>query len=311
MLRTQITPVNDQMRLQLEKALLFIDQHLEEKITAVQIASYASIPKFHFQRLFSTYFGETLSQYVLHRRLEFAAKKLVHHKKIAIGDIANSSGFEGHSSFSRAFKNYFEISPSEFRNSPLLGKLGRSKTRFVIDTTVPKKRTIAVIVDALSTLWFNHKSSLCTVDRGVLKENVLEINADFKTLSNANQSDFFGLASSATYSLTSESLNDCQELKLYGGIYHKKQDDNWGDDWLEIESGLWAVCTHKGRYEYSYRTWNELLRSWLPESGYELRDTLAFELYLNSAETVEKTDDLLTQIYLPVTNISSGNNTDI
>jgi len=306
MLRTQLTPVNDQIRLQLEKALLFIDHHLEEKITSVQIACYASIPEFHFQRLFSTYFGETLSQYVLHRRLEFAAKKLVHHKKLAIGEIANSSGFEAHSSFTRAFKHYFEISPSEFRNSPLLGKLGRDKSRFVIDTTVPKKRTIAVTVDALSTLWFNHKSSLCLVDRGVLKENVLEIDTDLKTLANTNKSDLFGLAGSGTYASKSKSLNECQEHKLYGGIYHKKQDDSWSDSWLEIESGLWAVCTHKGRYEYSFRTWNELIRSWLPESGYELRDTLAFELYLNSAEIVEKTDDLLTQIYLPVKKISTS-----
>jgi len=305
MLRTQLTPVNDQIRLQLEKALLFIDHHLEEKITSVQIACYASIPEFHFQRLFSTYFGETLSQYVLHRRLEFAAKKLVHHKKLAIGEIANSSGFEAHSSFTRAFKHYFEISPSEFRNSPLLGKLGRDKSRFVIDTTVPKKRTIAVTVDALSTLWFNHKSSLCLVDRGVLKENVLEIDTDLKTLANTNKSDLFGLAGSGSASI-SKNLNECQEHKLYGGIYHKKQDDSWSDSWLEIESGLWAVCTHKGRYEYSFRTWNELIRSWLPESGYELRDTLAFELYLNSAEIVEKTDDLLTQIYLPVKKISTS-----
>jgi AraC-like DNA-binding protein len=257
MLRTQLTLANDKVRLQLEKALSFIDQHLEERITAVQIAYSASIPEFHFQRLFSTYLGETVSQYVLHRRLEFAAKKLVHNKNLAIGEVAYSSGFDSHSSFTRAFKNYFEISPSEFRNSPLLGKLGRDKSRFIFNTTVPIKSSISVTVNTLSTLGFNHKSSLCTVDRGALKENFLEIDADFRALSNANKPDFFGLASSGTYSSSSKDLNDCHEFKLHGGVYHSKQDDIWSADWLEIEAGLWAVCTYKGRYEYSYRVWNE------------------------------------------------------
>jgi len=307
MLATQLTPIDEKIKLQLEKALSFIDQHLEGKMTAVQIACYSSIPEFHFQRLFSTYLGETVSQYVLHRRLDLAAKKLVHYKKLTIGEIANSSGFDAHSSFTRAFKKYFEVSPSEFRNSPLMGKLGRDKSRFTINTSISKKRSIAVTVDTLPELWFNHKSSLCTINKGVFKENVLEVNAGFKELSNANRSELFGTASSGTYSLKTKSLNDCHEFKLYGGIYHKKQDNSWSDDWLEIESGLWAVCTHKGRYEYLSQTWNELLRSWLPESGYELRDTLAFELYLNAIESVEKTDDLLTQIYLPIKEITPSN----
>ena len=69
--------MNDKTRQKLEKALLYIEQNIEEKISSDGIAQHAMLSTFHFQRLFSAYLGESVSQYVLHRRLELAAKSLL------------------------------------------------------------------------------------------------------------------------------------------------------------------------------------------------------------------------------------------
>jgi AraC-like DNA-binding protein/predicted transcriptional regulator YdeE len=292
--------MNSKVRQKLAKALLFMDQNLVKKMTAAQIAQYACISEFHFQRLFRAYLGETVSQYILHRRLEIAAKEIVDDKNQRITDIAIKSGFETHSAFSRAFKKQFALSPSEFRKTPKKAKLGSDKTRPYLKTIAPKNKSINVIFEDLPTLWLNHKYTKYAVDGTVVEESVYKVTQGFETILNANKPKFFGLVSSGAYSSKPKSINDCHEFILYGGIYHSKHDDSWSADWLEIEAGLWAVFTHKGRYEFSYQTWSNFIRSWLPDSGYELRETVAFELYEQPPETVASPDDFSMQIYVPI-----------
>lgn len=292
--------MNNKVRQKLANALLFMDQNLVKKMTAAQIAQYACISEFHFQRLFRAYLGETVNQYLLHRRLEFAAKEIVEDKSQRITDIAINSGFETHSAFSRAFKKQFAISPTEFRKTPHKANLGSDKSRPYLKTVAQKNKSIDIRFEAQPILWLNHKYTKYAVDGTVIEESVHEVTQGYETILSENKPDFFGLVSSGAYSSKPKSINDCHEFILYGGIYRNKQDDSWSTDWLEIEAGLWAVFTHTGRYEYSYQTWSNFIRSWLPDSGYELRDTVAFELYEQPPETVEKPDDFSMQIYVPI-----------
>lgn len=71
---TQDSPLNGEIGQQLERTLLYIDDHLEQKMTIEQVARYACMSSFHFQRLFSAYLGETVNQYVLRRRLDLQQK---------------------------------------------------------------------------------------------------------------------------------------------------------------------------------------------------------------------------------------------
>jgi len=67
----------------------------------------------------------------------------------------------------------------------------------------------------------------------------------------------------------------------------------------ELAGGRYAVTTHQGPYENLSQTYCGLFGAWLPASGYEARDTPAFEEYLNSPQTA-KPEDLLTRIWLPL-----------
>lgn len=294
--------MSDRTRQQLEKALLYIDQHLEEKVTAAHVAEHACISLFHFQRLFSAYLGETVSQYILHRRLEHAAEKITRAKHKSLSYIATSSGFETHSSFSRAFKKQFNVTPYEFRNNSDQAKLSSDTSRPFLNTAASKNQTIEVEIETLPTLWLNHKTAVCSVDGKDRQQNFMKIGQDFKTLSDLNKSDFFGLATScsSTYTTRNQRLDDGDVSLLYGGIYTNKHDGNWSREWFEIEAGLWAVCVHEGSYDYTYQTWNNLIHSWLPESGYELRDTIHFGFYPNLQSLLEKRDGLTKKIYLPI-----------
>lgn len=176
--------------------------------------------------------------------------------------------------------------------------MANDKSSKSIHTSTKKSKNIDVTIKELPTLWFNHKCTSGVIDGGIVKESSHRITTDFKELLSANEPKFYGLATS--YSTKAQSINEQAISLLYGGIYSDKQDDVLSEAWLEFDAGLWAVCTHKGKYEYLSRTWMNVVHSWLPKSGYELRDAAAFELYQNEQDKLKKFDDLLTMIYFPI-----------
>lgn len=296
--------MSNKIRQKLERALIYIEQNLEKIFTVTEVASYAGISNFHFQRVFSAYLGETVSRYILHRRLELAAKKIVHDKRERITDIAIVSGFETHSAFSRAFKQHFGISPSEFRDTPYSANLGSDKSRPFLNTEAAPIESIPVSVEEQDTVWFNYRSldMHMAEDGSFSKESVMKMEKGYFELIFENKDHILGLGASREEGLSDWPINLVEDFDVikYGAFYTEKTNNAWGDDCFEIEAGLWAVCTHKGAYEYLYQTWNHVLRSWLPDSGYELRDTMSFGLYINSIATVTSDDELLSKLYIPI-----------
>lgn len=149
--------MNSKTRQQLDKALVYIASNLDRKLSAEQIANQANMSKYHFQRLFSKLMGETLNQYVLHRRLEGAAKLLVSEKSITITTVAANFGFDNHSYFSRVFKKHFNISPIDFRLGFDGTVLGQDASRPFLKTAASKYNQIDVAIEEYPTLWCNHK----------------------------------------------------------------------------------------------------------------------------------------------------------
>lgn len=296
--------MSDKTRNKLEQALLYIEQHLDEKLSAEQVAQHACLSSFHFQRMFRAYLGEPVSQYVLHRRLELAAKNLISQPELGVLDIALNSGFETHSAFTRAFRQHFAISPSEFRLQPKKAKLSHDKSRPFLNTVMAKSSVLKVEIKSLPDLHYNYKTAKGTVNGTFLKQTQQDVTCDFQHLSRKPQ--LYGLISA--FPASPQSLNDNYAQVLYGALYLDPQTDLWSPDWLQIEPGLWAVFEHKGDYDYLYQTWNQAFRAWLPSSGYELRDALPFELYITSPATTPQ-KDWLTHIYVPIKTAGSEQQT--
>jgi len=292
--------MNSKTRHQLEQALVYIASNLDKKLSAEQIASKANMSKYHFQRLFSDLMGETLNQYVLHRRLEGAAKTLVSEKSMNITTVAANSGFDNHSYFSRVFKKHFNISPVDFRLGFDGSILGQDATRPFLKTVASKYKQIDVAIEDYPTLWCNHKRTIKPnkQDKRSYDESWLKVRHAFHEIQRSHSTNLFGIGTNCDF----ENIIDPQLTTvpmLYGALYKEQSEDAWSANWLKVEAGLWAVCTHSGDYEYKYQTRNKLIRSWLPDSGYELRYTMNFEVFLN-CPTPEKPDNLVMQMYIPI-----------
>ncbi|MCK8729006.1 AraC family transcriptional regulator, partial [Clostridioides difficile] len=95
----------------------YIEEHLHEPLSLDELSNIAGFSKFHFHRIFKAIEKETLAQYVNRLKLENATAFLIHRTDMTVTDIAHYFGFTDSAVFSRAFKNYYKISPIKYRNN--------------------------------------------------------------------------------------------------------------------------------------------------------------------------------------------------
>jgi len=97
------------------KALNYIkSENRKSDITIDDVATHAGFSTDYFNRIFFAHTGFNIMEYVRFSRLKKAAR-LLRGTNNDILDIALDCGYEAHESFSRAFKNQYGVSPSEYR----------------------------------------------------------------------------------------------------------------------------------------------------------------------------------------------------
>ena len=92
----------------------YIDDHLDTPLSLKEIAEVAYFSPYHFHRIFKFITNEPLNAYITRRRIEQSALSLLHSTSTTL-EIAHKFGFNDSSSYSRTFKKYYGIPPSEFR----------------------------------------------------------------------------------------------------------------------------------------------------------------------------------------------------
>lgn len=92
----------------------YIRQHIHEPLDRERLAAVAGFSIPHFHRVFTAHVGESAISYVRRLRLERAARKL-RMGAVDITEVALAAGYDTHAAFSKAFKQQFGLSPSEFR----------------------------------------------------------------------------------------------------------------------------------------------------------------------------------------------------
>ena len=97
----------------LDQALAYIEAHLEEKITLGDIAKHCWVSQSTITQTFRNKLGVSFYRCVTQRRL-IAAKTLII-EGAPLESVGRKVGFSDYSSFYRAFKQEFGISPRQFR----------------------------------------------------------------------------------------------------------------------------------------------------------------------------------------------------
>lgn len=103
----------------IQKTLDYIEDHLGEEIQIEELAEIAALSVFYYQRLFSRLVKTSVRDYIKLRRMARSVAPL-RNKKNRIIDIAMEFGFNSHETFTRAFKETYGITPSQYRDKPVM-----------------------------------------------------------------------------------------------------------------------------------------------------------------------------------------------
>lgn len=97
----------------LDQVLMYVEEHLAEKITLAEVAKHFWVSQSTISQTFRNKMGVSFYRSVTQRRL-IAAKSLIL-QGLPLESINEKVGFTDYSTFYRAFKQEFGISPRQFR----------------------------------------------------------------------------------------------------------------------------------------------------------------------------------------------------
>ena len=101
------------------RSLAIIEERIQEKLTVENLAGCIHLSKYHYQRMFRETVGDSVMRYVTRRRLSMAAEELagkdVSGKDTSILAIALKYGYDSHEGFTRSFRAYMGVTPTEYR----------------------------------------------------------------------------------------------------------------------------------------------------------------------------------------------------
>lgn len=98
----------------IESSIEQIESNLFDKLSVDEIASQTFFSKFHYQRLFHSIVGDSIMEYVKKRRLTLAGEELCR-TSTPVLEIALKYGYNSHESFTRAFRAFHGVTPTDCR----------------------------------------------------------------------------------------------------------------------------------------------------------------------------------------------------
>lgn len=94
--------------------LSYINENITKQLSIDELAAVSYLSRYHFMRLFKSQTGCTVHTYIRQKRLTLAARLL--REGMSASAVAAECGFSDYSTFHRAFKQTFGVSPGKIKS---------------------------------------------------------------------------------------------------------------------------------------------------------------------------------------------------
>ena len=265
---------------QLNRAMAYIEAHIDGDLTLAQVAGVTSYSTYHFGRLFYYVAGMPLSEYIRKRKLSLAAIRLKSGGERVI-DLAVAYGYDSADSFSRAFFKQHGVTPSAARQPgvnltifpPLTFQI-TIKGAQAMNWRIEEKEAFEVV--GLSRCFQNGESGKISA----WWDETAADNSRVKMAQQVGHDDFIGVCEPIA--------KDDDSFFYMIGLFVKPGDNTGGYKVLSIPKQTWAIfrsdeldanCKGAEIPKLFQRAYSE----WLPTSGYEKAWGPDLELYAFTA----------------------------
>ena len=279
------------------QVLEYIDTHLDDDLSVNQISIVAAFSRYHFHRQFSELFRINLYKYIQLNRLKRASYQLAFRHERQIIDIALTSGYENHESFSRAFKKSIGQTPSEFRKQPnwdlwhlTYQPLSELRIKYMKPENQPTQVKLISFKNTKVAV-LEHRGDPNLIEKSVGKF------IEWRKQNNLppTQSHTFNIL----YDNPFDTAPDDYRFDICASTECDVADNTFGVVEKIIPGGKCAVLRHLGSDSNISESITYLYSTWLPLSGEETRD---FPLYLQRISFFPDVPEheAITDIFLPL-----------
>ena len=287
-----MSKIDHQFRI--NEILSVIHRDIAGDLSAKALASKASYSEHYFHRLFKNVTGESVHQYVKRTRLEAAANQLIFSPHLTVQNIAETCGFISLSSFTRAFKSCYSVTPGEWRS----GKEYDDKHYFMSNPEInaayrrlenaPLPVPKIVNLDPTPVAYVRHKGYDRTIGES------WEALMSWALSENRASDNQIGVHQSNPALVP---LEDCRYVACIG--IDKPVTRRGKINSAVIPGGLHAAFNINGVYGELLPYISKILEQWLPGSGYVARTTPAFASYKKN-QYLSADDEFKLTFYLPI-----------
>lgn len=256
----------------MNEALHYIEEQLDGDIDFEEVAAIAGVSEYHFRKLFSYLSGMSLSSYIRNRRLSQAAFDLQQGGERVL-DVAVKYGYDSADGFSRAFRDWSGMNPSEVKNSDSFKVFPKLTFQLTVQGGIDMEYRIVEkepfklvgIKKRVPIVFQGENPEIMKMLQSITPEQREQLqqlrNTEVKTVVNASFNFDEG-----------RNIEKGQLDHLIGSITTKDRD--FGNfDVVEVPAGSWAVFSSEGPFPQTLQqTWAKIFSEWLPSSHYELVD---------------------------------------
>ncbi len=269
----------------LQNSIDFIEANLKGEMSLRDISFQANASLYHFHRLFRAFVGESLSEYVRHRRLSRAAEDLLRTKKTVL-EIALDYGYSTPESFLRAFKAMFGMPPRDFRKrgeSPAAHRKAElliKRERVIEGGVVMEPRICERSPFTLFGELIHTSHGACKTETAGLWARERESRGIGERARKAGAQSIYGVCFGACDGCGTKLEEDSEKFPYNIGWEARKGDcAPAGLVEMTVPGGKYAVFAVEGGGKEIQDAVSRIYGSWLPASSHELSDSPVLEKY--------------------------------
>ena len=270
----------------INKVVAYINDHLDESLDLKTLAEVAALSEFHFHRVFKALKGESIGAHISRLRIE-AAARLLRYSALSIEDIAFNIGYEAPAALSKAFKNQYGITPTQYRTNKDIYIMKKE----IINPDLALKAPKIMELEPKNLIYVALTGEYGTLDYDKAYEQLWAVVKSQKLFTKGIESI---CVSYDDPKITEASLQR-SEVSL---SIHKHADPEGEVSCKTLAGGKYAVFFYQGSYTHLSAVYDAAMR-WVIDSEYEVREEPTFEKYLNDSRRTPE-EKLKTEVYIPI-----------